>query len=193
MSLINRSIFICTVIVLFFTAGCYRSTAPVYYIREDVDFSFIKKVAVMPLENLTDERFADEIVRQTVISELLASGLVDVTMPGEVTAALKRLDIKSVASLNPDQIKDIGKLLNVQALILGAVQQYGEVKFGSVSAPEVTITLMMADVNTGTILWSVTKTLGGSSFMSRHFGAKSKTMSETVLAVVREALRTFTE
>ncbi|NOZ68327.1 MAG: hypothetical protein GXP46_03590 [Deferribacteres bacterium] len=193
MSLSKKSIFILVVIILLSVAGCYRKSAPVYYMREDVDFSFIKKVAVMPLQNLTDERYADEIVRQTVISELLASGLVDVTIPGEVTAALEKLNIKSAASLNPDQIKQIGKLLNVQALILGSVQQYGEVKFGSVTAPEVTITLMMADVNTGTILWSVTRTLGGSSFMSRHFGAKSKTMSETVVAVVREALQTFTE
>ena len=196
MNLSKRSILfiILAATMLLSAAGCYRDTTPpVYYMREDVDFSFIKKVAVMPLQNLTDERYADEIVRQTVISELLASGLVDVTIPGEVTAALEKLNIKSVASLNPDQIKQIGKLLNVQALILGSVQQYGEVKSGSFTAPEVTITLMMADVNTGTILWSVTETRGGSSFMSRHFGAKSKTMSETVLAVVREALQTFTE
>ncbi len=52
---------------------------------------------------------------------------------------------------------------------------------------------MMADTSSGSIIWSITKTGGGAGFMARHFGTKTKTMSETVLSVVREAIETFTE
>jgi hypothetical protein len=182
-------VFICT--ILFFVSGC-RGTLPVnYYINPDIDFSFFKKVAVMPLENLTNDKSAGEIVRHMVISELLASGLVDVVIPGEVMAVVNDLGIQNIASLNARQINALGKALNVEAIIMGSVEQYGEVRSGNVSAPEVTFTLLMAETGTGNVIWSITTTSGGASFAARHFGARSKTMSETLLTVVRKAINTL--
>jgi hypothetical protein len=99
--------------------------------------------------------------------------------------------MKSIKSLNAEQIKTIGNTLKVQAVVFGSVEKFGEVRIGNISAPEVTITLIMADTSSGSIVWSVTKTGGGASFMARHFGAKSETMSEAVLRVVREAIQTL--
>jgi TolB-like protein len=171
--------------------GC-RSSGPSYYINPDVDFSFIKRVAVLPFQNLTNERFSGEIVRQVVISEFLASGLVDVVVPGDVSSTLRSLDIKKMSPPSAEQIKAIGSVLKVQAVILGTVEQYGTSRYGTVAAPELTVTLIMADTTSGNIIWSVTKTGGGISFMARHFGTKSQTMSELVLSVVQEAIETFT-
>lgn len=175
------------------TAGCSNS-ALIYHVREDVDFSYFKKVAVMPLENLTNERTAGDVVKNVVISELLASGLVDVAVPGDVLTALSDLEIKNGhgATLSEKQIKAIGKALNVEGIVIGAVEQYGETRLGNFSAPEVTITLMLVDAGSGNIVWSITRSRGGANFMARHFGAKADTMSETVLAVVREAVSTLT-
>lgn len=171
--------------------GCSGQGTPSFYVRQDYDFSFIKRVAVLPLDNITNERFAGETVRQVVISELLATGLVDVAVPGESVAAIEKLGIKSVSSLNAEQIKAMGNALKVQAIVFGSVGKFGEARTGNISAPEVSITLMMADAGSGSIIWSVTKTGGGASFMARHFGARSETMSETVLRVVREAIQTL--
>ncbi|MCG2710147.1 MAG: hypothetical protein L6246_07530 [Thermodesulfovibrionales bacterium] len=156
-----------------------------------MDFGYVKRVAVLPLDNLTNEKYAGEIVRQVVISELLASGLVDVVVPGEVIAAIQKLRLKPEESLNAEQIKAVGKDLKVQAVILGSVEKFGEARVGNISAPEISITLMMADTSSGSIVWSATRTSGGASFMARHFGARSDTMSETVLKVVREAIQTL--
>jgi hypothetical protein len=172
-------------------SGC-RSSGPVYHMREDIDFSYFKNVAVLPMDNLTSDKSAGEIVRQLIISELLASGLVDVVVPGEVSSALNKLSITDVSTMTKKQIMTLGELINVQAVIMGSVDQYGEVRSGNVSAPEVTITLLMADTTSGDIVWSMTNTHGGASFMERHFGTKSKTMSETVLTVVRETIDTLT-
>jgi PBP1b-binding outer membrane lipoprotein LpoB len=192
--LILRKIALVNVVLIFFyISGCSRDNYATYHKSQDIDFSFVKKVAVMPLENLTDEKSAGDIVRQLTISELLASGLVDVEVPGEVFSAVNDLGIKNLTSLTNQQIIAIGKYLKVQAVIMGSVQEYGHVRFGSISAPEVTISLFMADTGTGDIIWSVTKTRGGASFMTRHFGAKSDTMSEAVLIVVREAIDTLAE
>lgn len=183
----------CVLTVVMFIMGCRSNNSMTHHISDNVDFSFVKKVAVMPLENETSERAADEIIRQLLMNELLVSGLVDVVIPGEVMTAVNGLGIKKMSSLDRKQIQDLGKVLGVQGIIMGAVQQYGQVQFGSVTAPEVTIMLMMADTGTGDIIWSVTKTRGGAGFMARHFGTKAKTMSETALAVVRDAVETLSE
>ncbi|MBE0425681.1 MAG: hypothetical protein IBX72_03435 [Nitrospirae bacterium] len=187
-----KQLFTLSVIFLLISA-CGGRGSPSFYINQDIDFSFFKRVAVLPLENFTNEKFAGEAVRQVVISELLASGLVDVVCPGDVNTAFETLKIKSGQSPNAEQIKTVGKTLNVQAVIMGAVNKYGEIREGNISAPEVSITLMMADTGSGSIIWSVTKTRGGASFLAKHFGARADTMSEAVLKVVRAAIHTLYE
>lgn len=179
--------------IILLLISCGGRGIPSFYINQDYDFSFVKRVAVLPFENLTNERFAGNMVRQVVISELLATGLVEVTVPGDPVSAIEKLRLKPDDPLSAEQIKTIGKDLKVQAVILGAVEEFGQVRYGNISAPEVSITLMMADASSGSIIWSVTKTQGGASFWARHFGARSDTASETVIAVVREALKTLFE
>jgi hypothetical protein len=192
MYLLRKCVLMFVLLFLLISSGC-RGGGIIYHIDDNVDFSFIKRVAIMPLDNLTGEKTAGELIRQVVISELLASGLVEVVVPGEVLYAINRLNIKNISSPNEKEIKALGKALKVEAIIVGSIGQYGQIKTGSVSAPEVTITLMMADTGTGNIIWSITNTHGGASFLTRHFGADSETMSEAVLAVVRESIQTLFE
>jgi TolB-like protein len=189
--LFKKFIIISILFTLFICYGCAGKGTPSFYINQNIDFGFIKRVAVLPLDNLTNEKFAGDSVRQVVISELLASGLVEVVVPGDAITALEKLRLKPGQQLSAQDIKAVGKSLNVQAVVLGSVNKYGEIRSGNISAPEVSITLMMADTNSGIIIWSVTETRGGASFWARHFGAQSETISETVLKVVRKALQTL--
>ncbi|OGW37870.1 MAG: hypothetical protein A2Y97_02210 [Nitrospirae bacterium RBG_13_39_12] len=194
MKLLNKHILAAILFIMFTVSGCGgKEGVQYFYINEDTDFSFIKRVAVLPLDNLTNEKFAADTVRHVVISELLALNLVEVVIPGDAVSAIEKLKLRPGQPLSADEIKAIGKTLKVQAVILGAVDKYGEIREGNVSAQEVAITLMMADANSGSIIWSVTETSGGASFMAKHFGARSPTMSETVIDVVRKALKTLYE
>lgn len=192
MSGLQKGVCVSMLCMAVLSLGC-RGNVSTYHISQDMDFGSVKRVAVLPLDNLTNERYAGEIVRQVVISELLASGLVDVIVPGEVIAAIDKMGSKSISSLTEEQIKTLGSSLKVQAVIFGSVGKFGEVRVGNISAPEISITLMMADTSSGSIVWSATRTSGGAGFMARHFGARSDTMSESVLKVVRETLRTLTK
>ncbi len=145
----------------------------------------------MPLENMTNDKFAPEIIRQAVITELLATGAVDVVVPGDVMFAIDRLGIKNISLPSVEQIKSLGKMLQAQAIILGSVERFGDERIGNVSAPTVSITLMMADTTSGSIIWSASRTRGGASFLARHFGARTDTLSETAIKVVREAIQTL--
>lgn len=190
MYLFKRYILLILLCILLIISGC-SGTVSTLHISQETDFSFIKKVAVLPFENMSNDRFAAEIIRQAVINELLASGFVDVALPGDVTYALDRMGLKSTTLLNADQIKILGNNLKVQAVVFGSVERFGEERIGNVSAPVVTVTIMMADTESGSIIWSVTKTRGGAGFMARHFGARTDTLSETVIKVVKDAIQTL--
>jgi TolB-like protein len=186
-----KGIFLAVVLFpLMMNSGC-KTAETTYHLAEDVDLSYIKKVAVLPLDNLTNDKFAADAVRQVVINELLITGLVDVTIPGDAVSAVEKAGVRQVSSMNAEQIKTIGKALKVQAVILGSVDKYGELRSGNFTAPEVGITLMMADTASGGILWSVSRDRVADSFWARHFGARSDTLGELTLRVVRECIKTL--
>lgn len=171
-------------------SGCARSQ-PQHFVHPTYDFSNVKKVAVLPFENLTSEQQAGERVRKAVIAEMLAQGVVDVVEPGQVNLALNRLSIQSVTTLSTDDFKKLGDALGVQALFLGSVDVYERVSVGGGSFPEVTISLRAVDAQTGTIVWSSTNTKGGVSLAGRLFGLGGDTMSVTTQQTIRSALATL--
>jgi TolB-like protein len=168
--------------------GC---RGPQAYIHPNVDLSFIQKVAVMPFANLTRDEFAGRKVKEVLIAELLLTGALDVIEPGEVNRVLAKEKIQSVSSLTAVQIKTIGKALGAQAILIGTVEEFGEIRSGSLSAPLVTIGLRMMDVESGTIIWSVNHSKGGFGIMMRLLGVGGGTISEVTTKVVREAIDTL--
>jgi hypothetical protein len=165
--------------------------APVHYIHPTYDFSTVKTVAVLPLENLTTEQLSAERVRKAVVSELLASGVVDVVELGQVNRALNQQGIQSVSTIGSDDVKKLAGALGVQAFVVGSVDTYDRISLGGGSFPEVTITLRLVDAGTGTVVWSASQTGGGVGVIGRLFGLGGDTMSEATQKAVRGALRTL--
>jgi len=173
---------------LFSFSGCKGGIKS--YIRPHADISTLRKVAVLPVENYTTAKFANDKIRSLIIMELLSRG-VDVIEPGEVMNTLRKLKIKKVDSLPLSDIQRLGDALNVDALVRGSVSTY-EIKRGmTVTYPEVAVHLMLLDSETGDITWSAWHTTGGPDFWTRHFGAENATLEETSKKVVKEALDTL--
>lgn len=170
-------------------AGCGARTS--VHIRQDMDFSYIKRVAVLPFKNLSGVSNGDEIIRNFVINELLVSGYTDVEVPGDVTAAVTKLGVVDPHSPTENEIREIGKACKVQAVVFGTIEHWNDVKTGSGSSPAITLTIMMADANSGTIIWSVTRTEGGHGFIAGQLGLRSGTMTGVALKAVRNAVRTL--
>ncbi len=188
----NRSRQLCYILLafcLFFVIGC-ESTSKHYYVRQQVDYSSIKRVAVLPFETLTSDEYAGEKIRQSVITALLSRGI-DVVEPGEVTRALVELKIRSLGSIKTTDIQTLAKTLGVEALMMGSVEAYGISKGITVSYPEVSISLRVVEASSGNIIWSVCNTSGGANFWTRHFGAENISLSETASKVVEEAIDTL--
>jgi polysaccharide biosynthesis protein PelC len=174
---------------LLIVGGCTANSLR-HYVRQQIDYSSIKRVAVLPFEPLTSDEYAGEKIRQLVITELLSRGI-DVVEPGEVTRALVELKIRSLGSIKTTDIQTLAKTLGVEALMMGSVEAYGISRGITVSYPEVSISLRLVEASSGNIIWSVCNTSGGANFWTRHFGAENISLSETASKVVGEAINTL--
>jgi TolB-like protein len=177
-------------VAVLWLAGCAR-TAPTTYVHSNFDFSRVKKVAVLPLENLAADQTAGEKVRKIVVTELLAAGIVDVVEPGQVNRVLVAQNIQSVTAMSPEEFKQVGAALGVQMLIVGSVESYERVQVGGVQAPEVTLTLRGIDADSGTIVWAASHTQGGATVTARLFGLTGDSLSEVARKAAHEAVVTL--
>ncbi len=175
--------------LLFMVGGCATNTST-QYIRQNIDYKNIQKMAILPFESLTNDEYAGEKIRKTVITELLSRG-VDVIEPGEVTRVLIDQKIKSLSSIRTSDLQNMAKILGVEVFMMGSVEAYDISKGISVTYPEVTINLRLVEASSGNIIWSVCQTSGGASFWTRHFGAEGISLSEAAKKVVKEAIDTL--
>jgi TolB-like protein len=170
--------------------GCAGVT-PSTYVHPNYDFSLVKKVAVLPLENLTSDQTAGEKVRKVVVTELLATGVVDAIEPGQVNKALAVQNVQNTAALSPDDFKKLATALGAQLLVVGSVESFERVAVGGVQAPEVTLTLRGIDAESGTVVWATSHTQGGATVMARLFGLTGDSLSEVARKAVHEAVATL--
>jgi polysaccharide biosynthesis protein PelC len=177
-------------LVLFALGGCASEPLePSVYVHPNADFSLYKEVAVLPLENLTSERFAAERVRELLVVELSAQGLFGVVEPGEVNRVLRLHSIDTPSVLGPDAIKQLGTELKAQALLTGSVIEYREQRTGTLNSPEVALSLRMIDVESGLVVWSVTDARTGMGVWTRLFGVGEENQTGAARKLIRDLLQ----
>lgn len=174
---------VCSLAILIF--GCSTSSLK-QYVSPNIDIRAIQTIAVLPLNNFTSDKHANEKIRSKVNIELLSRGI-NVVEPGEIGLALTELKVRSMQSLRMEDMQDIGEMLGADAVILGSVETFGVRKGINVSYPEVSIHLSMYDTVSGNLIWSIWHTSGGASFGPRHFGTEGSTLDNVAAEVIRES------
>ena len=96
------------------------------YLREDVDFNFVQRIAVLPFQNNSDDQYAIVRTRDITITHVLTLGLFDVVERDLVDSALREEVITPSAEIDPLSLKRLGNRLRVQAFLLGTVDMAGE-------------------------------------------------------------------
>ncbi len=173
--------------IAFFLIGC---GGPTRYLRPDAKIGTVEKIAVLPLENFSRDDYAAERMRTQINNELLLRGI-EPSETGEVSHTLREFDVRSLGTLTDEDIRKIGKALNVQGVMMGSVGAYGISRGITASYPEVSLQLSLYDVAGGKVLWSAWHTAGGPNFWTRHFGTDGDTLSEAAARAVKEILDTY--
>jgi TolB-like protein len=170
--------------LLLVAGGCSATMGPTRFVNPKFDFGFVEKLAVLPLDNLSDDPQAGERATRILVTELLATGAVDVVEPGELRAALDATRSNRTTP-TADDIRALGQQLGVQALIVGSVAQSENLRQSTVTVPVVTIDLHMVEVETGATVWASTHTEKGAGVGAKLLGVGAEPISETTRRTVR--------
>ncbi len=164
----------------------------VVYVNPAADLSFVKKVAILPFNNFSEDRYAAEKVRNLVTVALLSRGVFDVVEQGEVRKVLntvvfpgKEVEEGAVLELDKETIRLIGEGLNVQAIIIGSVDEYSG-GFGGRAV--VSIAMRMIDTSSGIVLWQTKVTETSQSVWRKLIGIEEVDKSELARRAVEKAI-----
>ena len=173
--------------------GCGGALRPTKFTDPRFDFGFVERVAVLPLDNLSNDQQAGERATRLLITELLASGAVEVVEPGEVRAAADRIAGIDRNEPSAEHVTALGKALDVQAFVLGSVTQSESLRSGAVTTPVVTIDLHMVEAETASTVWAATHTEKGGTAGARILGTGGEPISKTTRACIRRLLKTLVD
>lgn len=177
------------VLVFGLMMGC--ATKSRVYVNPNTNFGFIKRVAVLPFENLSNDRFADKKVRDVFVTALLSTEVIDVPELGEVLKILESQGIATPQDMTAEVARAVGQMLGVQGLILGTVEEYTINRTAAGSFPEIALTLRMLDAKTGNIIWSVSHTEKGGRLLPTIFGLGESTLSEATVKAAHSIVETL--
>jgi TolB-like protein len=158
------------------------------YQDKGMDFAAVRTVAVMPFVNLTSAGTGNERMRDVFSNMLLATGAVYVLPSGEVARAASRTGVVVPATPTREEVINLGKALNAEAVITGVLKEYGEVRSGNSSANAIAVSVQMIETQTGKVVWSASSSKGGVGFWDRLLGGGGESMNKVTEDASRDLL-----
>ena len=160
----------CALAALAATVSAAGAQVTDVYRDSNMDFGSIKTIAVLPFANLARDQMVAERVRDVFINRLLSTEAVYVLPIGEVSRGIAKTEVQSPTAPSAEEIVKLCALVKADAVITGVVREYGEVRSGSTSANVISMSIQLIEASSGRVVWSVSSTKGGVSFMNRLFG-----------------------
>lgn len=175
-------------LALLASAGC-GSTGPSAYVAQPLDGTL--RIAVLPLANYSRTREAATRLMPLISTELVAQGLVTVVDLGEVEEALADEPWIMSDRIPPDLVDSLGVKMNADALLLGAILEYGFRESEGRQVPQVSIALRLLASPGGRILWSVVHSRDGTDHESVFGLGRTESLQALAMETVREMMKTF--
>lgn len=186
MSIVLLFVMIITLIMV----GCGKSIRRTF-VRENIDLGFVNRVAVLPLENNSADKFVAERVRNSIATQVLERGIFDVVDKGILDNALREEAIEPGSPIELNSLKRIGQRLNVQGFIIGSVDEATEERKGAYSYAVMSLTLRLLETTGGTVLWQANGSRSAGSALGRLFGLDAKDAFYNTDKLVKSLVRTI--
>jgi hypothetical protein len=165
-----------SIVLLVSLAACAHHASDVFR-DPNMDFGSLQTIAVMPFANQTREQTAADRVRDVFINKLLATGGVYVPPVGEIKRGITRAGIVDPAAPSSDEVKSFAGIVKVDAVITGAVKEYGDVRSGTAMSTAIAISMQLMEAQTGKVVWAASSTKGGITIGDRLFGGGGEPMN----------------
>ena len=116
----------------------------------------LKNIAILPLENLSENPAAAKMVAEHIKKELMNKGLVFITKDDIVEEFLAKKRIRYTGGVTRATAREMGKVLGVDAVLVGSVNQFGSGNQFSDTNDKINVGVTTRLVNTidGSIIWA---------------------------------------
>lgn len=110
----------------------------------------LKNVAILPLENLSENPAAAKVVAEHIKKELVNKGLVFITKDDIVEEFLAKKRIRYTGGATRAIAREMGKTLGVDAVLVGSVNQFSD----ATDKINVGVTTRLVNTIDGSIIWA---------------------------------------
>ena len=162
------------------------------FVNENVDFGRIRRCAVLPMRNLSQDQGAAERVQSVFLTELLKAGKgLQIVEPGETNAALRELRLNTAEPIQPARLVELGRRLGADGIFGGAVLEYGIEQGSRDRVTLVTAEFDLSETETGSLIWKTEIQGKGTSLWRKLFGGEPASLYAVTRDVARQALETL--
>ncbi|GAB4388395.1 MAG: hypothetical protein Kow0025_07410 [Thermodesulfovibrionales bacterium] len=143
------------------------------------------KIALLPFENLTDDRDAEGMVMPAVKERLNREG-VELVDEDSLNRVLFRERVRATAYISRDMARKLGEELGARAVLLGCI-----VRFEPGENPSIGLASRLIDTSTGKIIWADYASASGVEFAGILGLWEIKTMEKLIPRAADRLLDSF--
>ena len=170
--------------------GC--AGVPLHYADETIRLGYVKRIAILPFENHTQTKYAEERLRDIISTEILSRGFFEVIEKGDLSRFLQEeLVNRKQETIDLPTAQRLARDLKVDAYLAGSVDDFSETRSGSYAYSVVAATFRLVDVKTGKIIWETSGSESGYSTFNRIFGFDGEDINQISFKLVRKLLDTI--
>ena len=112
----------------------------------------LKDISILPFENLSESPVATKIISELIKKELKNNGRMFVTMDDAVEEFLAKRRIRYTGGVTRLAVREMGKVLGVNAVLVGSINQFYEAN-GRIN---VAVTARLVNTIDGSVIWANT-------------------------------------
>lgn len=137
--------------------GCGSMANTRTFVNPQADFSFYKKVALLPFRNNSGDQLAGERMTENFTTELLIAGKLEVMDPGQFNSVVAQV-VKtnapiSTVELSAAHLSQIATVAGVEGIFMGTIHDFKMITVGADQYPLIAMTVKFIDAPTGTVVW----------------------------------------
>ncbi len=174
--------------VILLLAGCAVQKTGLTPSKEGIR---AKRIAVLPFNNISGKRDAGEIVTNIFMTEIFRSGKFQVEEPGNIIHFIIQEKVSTIGEMDIEKLQLLGRRLNVDAVIVGTVEEFDDGRSMSYPVPVVSVSARMVDPNGGTIIWSAQNKKKGDDYIIVFDFGQVRSISTLTKKVVNEMIETI--
>ncbi|MBI5560783.1 MAG: hypothetical protein HY883_05865 [Deltaproteobacteria bacterium] len=144
----------------------------------------LKTAAVLPLENLTENPLAAEVIRDYIKQELKEKGVISVADDAAIEEFLSARRIRYTGAITKAAVREMGKILGADAVLVGSVNYYSQIRNNLVAG----VACRLVSTADGNIIWAENLTYTGRDFEGIFGLGTVKSLERLASMVVKDII-----